>query len=50
MSLLLHFCDYLKFVFLVALVLSQLFLEFFFKEDFPNLDASADRYGASQGA
>ena len=52
MSLLLHFCDCLKFVFLFALVLSQLFLEFFFffKEDFPNLDASADRYGTSQGA
>ena len=30
MSLLLHFCDCLKFVFLFALVLSQLFLEFFF--------------------
>ena len=52
MSLLLHFCDCLKFVFLVALVLSQLFLEFFFflKEDLPNLDASADRYGTSQRA
>ena len=32
-----RFCDYLKFVFLVALVLSQHFLEFFFKRIFVGL-------------